>query len=309
MARPVGTTRQKIETIKPGGLAEFDLKTNKIDNIRSIVANVKRATCRDFCVTKESATCVVRRIDDREGGCSKRLPPKSALRTQIEALQAGESTTIDLSNRSLESVVRIINRVRHETGKQLSRRHDSRGQMVTVKCNGSRQHSLAGYDFANIEVGDVMFIPASTGLQQVQRASAWFCSAADHVHRIVESPYDGTIEVHRLPAAGINADIKQIVTYETRIAQQRVERVLRLEWDYQPGDPPNYDGTEHLAGQMHDILRILPPGQTVIISGVARAQLQEAAHRWAKARRLTAHVEPVVNGCRVTLTDATDKQR
>lgn len=235
--------------------------------------------------------------------------PKGELRLSLEAMKPGESKTFSTTSHSMANIYRQIANVQESLGVVFTRTVDKASQAVKVtRVDGlpmdSYQAAPRGrpprFDFSHLGIGDVMFIEDPTAsLRVVREASLVYRRRTGQRHRVTESSYDHAIEVQRLH------DNSNIIDFDCDrlLAQARVDRVLRLEGIFFTnsthtgsadgsgiGSTPNYDGAELFAGQIDDILQILPPGQTVTIGGVPLTKLQSRADYWRKRRDLAKAV-------------------
>lgn len=220
--------------------------------------------------------------------------PKGELRLALEALEPGQTATFDTLTHTLSNVTQTISNVQHAMGMRFSRRFDAESRTVSVmRIDGTdsrgfeRQHRgrEPKYPFASMELGQVLFITGED-MDAVRQASAYHCKNHGHRHRISESQYDDAIEVQRIHDNGMADN-----AMHEALAKARVVRVLESEGFLNPGGSTDgsthwFHGAELFAGQLEDVLRILPPGQTVKISGVPKGKMIERAEFWRQRRGL-----------------------
>lgn len=220
-------------------------------------------------------------------GSSGRGAPRGHVRLTLEALEPGESTIFDAMLHTLENVAQTIATVQRNSSAKFTRSYDKDAREICVTRIDGINTELAQkrrgrpplYDFGELEVGGVMFIEDATR-QAVRQYLATYQSNHGQRHRIFESLYDDAIEVQRLPDNGRPTERE-----EDALAKARVMRVLKLEGFYRrDGSTQQFHGAELFAGQLEDILRILPAGERVTINGVPTSKLQQRAEFWRKKR-------------------------
>lgn len=230
-------------------------------------------------------------------------------RKAIEALQPGQSVTINLSTMSLESVDQKINAVQRNLAVTLTRHYDSGTKTVTVTridqapggdAPDDLRYKSRGrapkYHMQAMKPGDVLFVEGGVDLRTMRTTCTYHSKSRTNVEfKAVESDYDGAIEIHCLPRTTNAAAVEAA---RRSIKKQRIARVLDNEVIFKPdgsafgstsgSGPTSYGGVRFFTSMIDDVLDVVSPGESVHFPGVQPAKLAARAKHWATVRSLQA---------------------